>query len=178
MILALPRPVHACNFQAVAHSEKPAMPRLTSRDYLIHRQFLREQWEEHDGAAFTDLPMQEQRDLHDYYAPAVPFAEKEALAHRTAMTKVFPSLPQKAGRAYQAIQAAVDGTPNQTVDTYRDETTTVELIAGKRRPLRVTGVARPKIDHYRLARVLLALERQDTDGKLLARAKKIGRRRH
>ena len=153
------------------------MPRLTSRDYLIHRQFLCEQWEEHDGVAFADLPMQEQRDLHDYYAPTIPLTEKEALTHRSEMTKAFPSLPQKAGRAYQAIHAAIDGTPNQIVDIYRDATTTVEMIAGKRRSLRVTGVARPKIDHYRLARAMLNLERLDVDGKLYEKAKKLRDRR-
>lgn len=152
------------------------MPRLTSRDYLVHCQFLREQWEEH-GAAFADLPMQEQRDLHDYYAPTIPLTEKEALAHRTAMTRAFPSLPQKAGRAYQAVQAAIDGAPNQIVDSYRDATTTTEMIGGKHRSLRVTGVARPKVDHYRLARAILNLERQDVNGKLYERAMKLRDRR-
>lgn len=133
------------------------MPRLTSRDYLIHRQLLCLQWEECDGAAFADLPMQEQRDLHDYYAPSVPFTEKEALTHRSEMTRAFPSLPQKAGRAYQAIQTAIDGTPNQIVDTYRDATTTVELIGNKRRSIRIAAVAQPTVDHYRIARALLNL---------------------
>ena len=91
--------------------------------------------------------------------------------------KAFSSLPQKAGRAYQAIRAAVDGTPNQIVDTYRDVTTTVELIARKRQSLRITGVARPKIDYYRLTRALLNIERHDIDGKLLAKAKKLRDRR-
>jgi len=168
---------HACVLAREVHSEYPAMPRLTLRDFHIHRQFLCQQWEACDGAAFADLPMQEQRDLHDYYAPTVPFTEKEALAHRTAMTKAFPSLPQKVGRAYQAIQVAVDGNPNQIVDSYRDATTTVEMIAGKRRSLRITGVARPTVDHYRLARAMLNLERHDVDGKLYEKAKKLRDRR-
>jgi hypothetical protein len=153
------------------------MPRLTSRDYLIHRLFLCEQWEEHDGAAFADLPMQEQRDLHDYYAPTVSFTEKEALAHRTAMTKAFPSLPQKAGRAYQSIQAAVDGTPNQIVDAYRDAATTIELIGGKRRSMRITGVARPKVDHYRLARALFGLAKDPVASAKLDKLVERKRRR-
>jgi hypothetical protein len=93
------------------------------------------------------------------------------------MTKAFPSLPQKAGRAYQAIQAAIEGTPNQIFDAFRDATTTVELIGGKRLSLRVTGVARPKVDHYRLARAMLNLERRDVDGKLYEKAKKLRDRR-
>ena len=155
------------------------MPRLTSRDYLINRRLLYVEWEMRDGAAFAELPCQQQLDLHDYFAPSVAFTDREALAHRSEMTKAFPSLPQKAGRAYEAMCAAIDGMPNRIVDTFRSETTTVELIAGKPRSLRITGVARPKVDHYRLARALLNLGRDDVDGKLLAKAKKLhGRRSH
>jgi hemoglobin-like flavoprotein len=123
------------------------------------------------------LPYQQQLDLHDYFAPPVPFTEREVLTHRREITKAFPSLPQKAGRAYEALRAAIDGTPNQIVDTFRSETTTVELIAGKRRSLRITGIARPKVDHYRLARALLNLERHDVDSKIYAEAKKVRDRR-
>lgn len=94
------------------------------------------------------------------------------------MTKAFPPLPQKAGRAYRAFESAVDGTPNQFVDVHRADTTTTEMIAGKRRSLRITGIAGPVPDHYRLARALLALERHDRDGKLLALAQKARRRSH
>jgi len=121
------------------------MPRLTSRDYLTHRQFLRQEWDERDGAAFADLPHQQQLDLHDYFAPPVSFTDREALMHRSEMTKAFPSLPQKAGRAYEALRGAVDSTPNQIFDTRRDMTTTMEMIAGKRRSLRIIGVARPSV---------------------------------
>jgi hypothetical protein len=154
------------------------MPRLTSREYLIHRQFLCQQWEEHDAAAFAELPLQQQLDLHDYFAPAVPLTDQQAVRHRDEMTEAFLSLPQKAGRAYQALRATIDGTPNQIVDTYRAETITTGMIAGKRRSLRITGIARPVVDHYILARALLALERYDTDGKLLTLAKKARRRSH
>ena len=153
------------------------MPRLIPRDYLIHRHFLCQQWREQDGAAFADLPLQQQLDLHDYYAPSVPLADQQALTHRSEMTKAFPSLPQKAGRAYQALRAAVDGTPNQIVDTYRSETTRPAMIAGKHRSLRITGIAHPKVDHYRLARALVNLAKHDADGTLLAKAKRVGRRR-
>ena len=153
------------------------MPRLTSRDYLIHRQFLRQQWEDRDGAAFADLPLQEQRDLHDYFAPSVTFTDKEALTHRDEMTKVFPSLPQEAGRALQSVRAVIDGVPNQIVDTHRVKTTTIASIAGKRQALRIVGMARPKVDHLRLARALLAIDRHDADGKLLAKATKLRDRR-
>ena len=91
------------------------------------------------------------------------------------MTAAFPSLLQTAGRAFHTLGAAIEGTPNQIVDTYRSETTAIAMIAGKRRSLRITGVAHPVPDHYRLARALLALETHDIDGKLLATAKNIQR---
>jgi hypothetical protein len=167
-----------CNLGGVAHSKSPAIPRLTFSDYLIRRQFLRQQWwEAHDGAAFADLLYQQQLDLHDYFAPAAPFTNQEALAHRREMTIAFPSLPQKAGRAFMPLRAAEDGTPNQIVDTYRDATTSVELIASKSRSVRISGTTHPTVDYYRLARALLNLERHDVDGKLLAKAKKLRERR-
>lgn len=130
-----------------------------------------------DGAAFAELPLQHQLDLHDYYAPSIPITDDQALRHRAAMTKAFPSLPQKAGRAYEALRAAVDGKPNLAIDKRRKETTTTALIAREQRSLRIVGIAHPKIDPYRLARALLNLERYDVDGKLLARAKKLRDRR-
>ena len=155
------------------------MPRLTSHDYLINRRLLCVEWKKRNGAAFAELSLQHQPDLHDYFAPSAPFTHKEALTHRMEMTKAFPSLPQKAGRELQAIHTALEGTPNQIVDTHRAKTTAVASIAGERRLLRIGGVARPKLDHLRLARALLAIERYDVDGKLLAKAKKLrGRRSH
>ena len=153
------------------------MPRLTSDDYLTNRQLLRQQWIDHDGLAFADLPLQDQLDLHDYYVPSVPITDDEALRHRAEMTKAFSSLPQKAGRAFVALCAAVDGSPNQIVDSFREATTSIEEIAGSSRSIRITGIARPSPDHYRLARALLNLERHDVDGGLLARAKKLRDRR-
>lgn len=149
------------------------MPRLTSRDYLTNRQFIRQQWLDWNGIAFGSLPFQEQHDLHDYYVPSIPITDEQALRHRVEMTKSFPSLPQKAGKAYKAIRAAVYGHPNVIVDDFREATASVEMIAGMQRGLRITGIARPQIDHYRLARALVNLLRDDVDGELLARAVRL-----
>jgi hypothetical protein len=110
-----------------------------------------------DAAVFADLPLQNQLDLHDYYALSVPITVEQALRHRAEMTKAFPSLPQKAGRAYEAFRAAIDGPPNRIIDRHRRATTTTEVIAGERRSLRIVGIAHPRPDQYRLARALLAL---------------------
>jgi len=91
--------------------------------------------------------------------------------------KAFPSLPQKAGRAYQAIRAAKDKTPNMIAETHRAKTTSNVVIAGKERSIRIAGIAKPEIDHYRLARAMVNLMTADVDGKLLAKANKLRDRR-
>lgn len=79
------------------------MPRLTAQDYLAHRRLLIEEWFEHDAFAFGEVSLSGQHGVHDYYAPTESFSDAEALSHRAAMTKAFPSLPQKAGRALQVL---------------------------------------------------------------------------
>ncbi len=133
------------------------MSRLTQNNYLDRRLFLRQRWAVNDGAAFGELSLQDQLDLHDYYALSIPVTNEQALQHRLAMTNAFPSLPQKAGRAYGALRAVFDGAPNQMIEGHRRSTTTVEIIADTRHSLRIAGIAHPKPDHYRLARALLKL---------------------
>jgi len=152
------------------------MPRLTSRDYLIQRQYLVEEWLEHDAGSFGLLPYRHQIDLHDFYAPAEPMTDLEATRHREAMTKAFPSLPQKAGRAYQALQDAANGLPNQLIDARRAATTGVTKIGGRPHSIRVAGIARPKPDHHRLARLLLNLTKQSNAEELYGLAKKLKER--
>lgn len=153
------------------------MPRLANRDYLIQRQYLIEEWLERDGGSFGNLPYHHQIDLHDFYAPAEPMTDLEATRHRAAMTKAFPSLPQKAGRAYQAVQAATSGLPNQLADTHRVANTSVERIGGRPRSIRVAAIARPKPDHRILARMLLNMTEQNNAEELYELAKKMAKRR-
>jgi hypothetical protein len=158
------------------------MPRLTNRDYLIIRHFLARLWDENDGAAFANLPGYAQRELHDYFAPTADLTDAEAIAHRVAMTKAFPALPQSAGRIFAALRASLEGRPNQIVDRYREATTTPYTVAGKSRTIRVSAVSRPKVDVHYLTMALLQLARDDVDGKLLKKAlksqKRNERRRH
>jgi hypothetical protein len=153
------------------------MPRLTPRDYLIQRHFLCDLWGAGHGGSFAVLPLQQQLDLHDFYAPSIPITEQQALTHRVEITESFPSLPQTAGRAFKALHDHIDDKPNQIIDSHLAKVTTTAQIGGKRRTLRVLGVANPQIDHYRLARALLALSTADVDGQLLKKAKKLGRRK-
>jgi hypothetical protein len=152
------------------------MARLTNRDYLMHRQFLIHEWEE-GSAAFGVLPLQTQHDLHDYYAPSMSFTDHEALVHRDQMTATFPSLPQKAGRVLEAIRAYQEGRPNRIVDRRLESATGTIKIAGQPHRIRVLGIAQPKLDSHKISQLLARISREDVDGKLLAQAKKIGRRR-
>lgn len=80
------------------------MPRLTDADYLSQRKKLRSDWFDHHAHGFSYLSSREQYDLHRYFAVAKLFGEEELLAHRAEVTKTDPSLPQRAGRAFAAVQ--------------------------------------------------------------------------
>ena len=147
------------------------MPRLTTRDYLTIRYFLIGPWNENDRQAFGVLPGYAQH-LHDYFAPSVPMTDREALDHRKQMTKSFPSLPQKAGRDFEALRASLEGRPNQMVDRHRAKTTRRFKVGGKTRTIRIAAVSRPKIDTHYLAKALLQLAKED-DGTLMRKAQKL-----
>lgn len=148
------------------------MPRLTTRDYLTTRHFLTQLWDQANGDDFAALPGHAQRDLHDYFAPTVPMSDRDALTHRKMMTKAFPSLPQKAGRAVEALRASLEGRPNQMVDRRRTKRTRFFKVGGKRRAIRIDGVSRPQIDTHYLAKALLQLVKED-DGTLMKKAQKL-----
>lgn len=150
------------------------MPRLTSKDFLAQRRLLIEEWYEHDAIAFGDVPLQGQRDLHDFYAPAEPFGDADALKHRAAMTEAFPSLPQKAGRALQALL--------RSQELHRQRAAARQAAQGHPRPtarshgVRIAVVARPKPDAEKLAKAIVKLMRSDDAAKWLAMAKDIEHR--
>ena len=148
------------------------MPRLTTRDYLMIRHFLIDLWNENDGQAFGALPGYAQRALHDYFAPTVTMTDRDALAHRKQMTRAFPSLPQKAGRDFEALRASLEGRSNQLVDRHRSKATRTFKVAGKTRTIRVAAVSRPQINTHYLAKALLQLVKED-DGTLMRRALKL-----
>ena len=149
------------------------MPRLTSRDYLLQRHYLCTLWDKNEGGVFAVLPGQQQRDLQDYYAASGHISEQQALTHRAAMSKAFPSLPQSAGRAFNALRDHLDGKPNQIVDSHLMKRTAPEKIGGKQRTLRVLSVSQAKPDHRRLARVLLNPAFDEFDSKLTEEQEKL-----
>lgn len=153
------------------------MPRMTLNDYLATRDYLAELWVERDSLGFSALPGQAQRDLHDYFAPSVPMTVHEATIHRQEMTKAFPSLPQRAGRAVEALRANLEGRSNQMLDRDRQRISGSFESAGKTHRIRVATVARAKVDALRLARAMVALSKVDVDGSMLTEARKLEARR-
>lgn len=86
------------------------------------------------------------------------------------MTKERPALPQSAGRAFEALRAHLEHRPNQMVDRHLKNVTGTFKVGGKNRQIQVTGVSRPNIDTYHLAKALVQLSKEDIDGKLLKKA--------
>lgn len=152
------------------------MPRLTSRDYFARRQFLQELWFDHAAGSIGMIPTDMQRDLHDFFALTEPLTEAEVLQHRKEMSKAFPALPQQAGRAYEVVLAHHDGRPNKTVDECLafPPDSTVQVAGGRNKDRRVRALplARPKIDHRRLAHGLLEFAKTPDGQKLYEEIKK------
>lgn len=142
------------------------MPRLTSKDYLAQRRLLIEEWFDRDTVAFGDVALQTQHDLHDFYVPTEPFSDAEALMHHAVMTKAFPSLPQKAGRALQALLLGRE-LHEQRLVSAREAARHPSQRTAKSRGVRVAAVARPKLDLRLLAKAIVELCMSDTDGSLL-----------
>ncbi|GAB2513273.1 hypothetical protein [Paramicrobacterium agarici] len=152
------------------------MPRLTSKDYLAQRRLLIEEWFERDMIAFGNVSFQAQHDLHDFYAPTEPFSDAEALKHRAVMTKGFPSLPQKAGRALQALLHGHELHEQRLVAAHEAVGRPSSRTA-KSRGVRIAAAARQKTDLRLLAKAIVELSISDTDGSLLSELEERQRRK-
>jgi hypothetical protein len=59
-------------------------------------------WEK-DRRPFAHLSHQLQRDLHDYYNLSKGVSDEALIRHRGRVTRKYPNLPQRAGRAFLAV---------------------------------------------------------------------------
>lgn len=122
------------------------MPRLTNQTYLsIHHQ-LHELWIDHPQE-LSLVSYRDQLALHRYFSPAVDEPDDQHLAHRRWISTVDPSLPQRAGRAYQQLQRAMAAAQPALGAAVRTP-------VGAPRRLRVQGLARPEPDLERIAQVI------------------------
>lgn len=95
------------------------------------------------------------------------------------MTKLKPSLPHKAGRAYGHFE--------QVVATDREQRAVVQSVVetvparGAKRPkktVRVTALVKPELDVQGLARAIMNLAKEDqkNGGELLKKLQRLGRK--
>jgi hypothetical protein len=78
------------------------VPRLSNTAYCGRHEFLQRAWYDFQ-IIYTILSPQAQWDLHDYYRPQDDLSTERLITHREAITKQFPSLPNKAGKSYLYI---------------------------------------------------------------------------
>jgi len=129
------------------------MTRLTHTTYKFQHHQLRHEWLDRHGFAFTMLSPTEQILIHDFYEPSRSFTDYQLRAHRAAITKLRPSLPHQAGKAFVRIAPFLN----------------VELAPlpkpGRGQPYvaKITSLVNPQIDRARMAQILIAIVRENRD---------------
>lgn len=128
------------------------MPRLTHTTYTLQHHQLRREWLDRHGLAFTMLSPTEQILIHDFYEPSKSLTDRQLKAHRDAITKIRPSLPHQAGKAFVRIAPFLDVVPAPLPSPGR----------GKPYSVKVTSLVNPQIDPERMARILMDIVRSST----------------
>lgn len=135
------------------------MPRLTNKQYLKYRKYLRRLWL-YRPSTYSHLSPIQQWQVHEYFRPSEKLTDEQLLTHRKDITAQYPSLPHKAGRAIKEFGQILRSKAKSraTVSTYTNK-------RGKTTTIQVRGVVRPKIDTRRLARALVELEKEKSSRK-------------
>lgn len=139
------------------------MPRLTNSGYLAKRRNLAVHWHRSE-LGWSKLTFEDQCTLHEYYEPSMDLTDDQAITYRRAVTARWPSLPHRAGKAYAEftkVIAQLEATPPSP-----------KKLPGRRRTnksyaIRTEGLVRPDVDFDKLARVLLAMAKDQTEKKNL-----------
>jgi hypothetical protein len=112
-----------------------------------------------------------QRCLHDYYLPTCDLDSTELGSYRVYVTKLQPSLPHQAGRAFGSIRQIFDrlyelsgGDPAQLHRLVGRFTPPYASVRGShgQRTIQAQAIAHAHLDLPRLARAYLGLLRQLT----------------
>lgn len=141
-------------------------------------------WSAEMQRAFLTLTYNQQRDLHDFYRPAETLADPELLAHRTLITKRWPNLPQRAGKAYrkaeriylEAMRIADGDEAVFTAYMRSKEHNFVGKPDRKGRRITLAPLARPDLDARAIAKAVLALAEELTQNPDLADALPVATR--
>ena len=154
--------------------ENTSLPRLTNPDYLDQRHRLMIAWEFRPHL-FAELELYEQHALHDFFAFSRELFDDDAVLYRREVSKRWPSLPQKAGRAYTHFEAVVAADKLRR-EQEREKVTTIPM-RGATRPKKVVTVkpvARPELDVKRMVQILYRAVAEDkkSGGELLNDSKR------
>jgi len=122
------------------------MPRLTNADYLLYRSELFLVWD--DMNVFGRLSAQDQWILHGYFVPTKQISAEEAIAHRKAVSRAIPSLPNRAGKVMRKVQLL------QSIDWIKVARPPQD--AGPRH-LTLRSIVRPEPDLDQIARSMISL---------------------
>jgi hypothetical protein len=141
-------------------------------------------WSAEMQRAFLTLTYNQQRDLHDFYCPAKDLTDAELLAHRETITKQWPNLPQRAGKAYrkaeriylEAMRIADGDEAIFTAYMRSKEHHFVGKPDRKGRRITLAPLARPDLDARAIAKAVLALANELTQNPDLADALPAARR--
>lgn len=130
------------------------MPRLTNRAYLKQHELLRlSRGGSHLG--FALLSPTEQWDLFHYYLPHQAHPDRALLEHRTQISAIDPSLPQRAGRAFhhwRRIEAALPA--YQAWATKQPHST-----SQKDRRIKLFSEVNPELDPKQFAEIIVEFAR-------------------
>ncbi|KQR23386.1 hypothetical protein [Microbacterium sp. Leaf151] len=138
------------------------MPRLANTTYLNNRSSLGKYWRRKERG-WSKLSFEDQCALHEYYEPSMDLTDDQAIAYREAVTAKWPSLPQRAGKAYVEftkviVQLEASPPPRPMTPLKRKHSRTPYVI-------RTEALVRSDIDFDKLSRVLLAVARDQADKK-------------
>lgn len=126
------------------------MTRLTNTTYLIQHHQLKAEWFSESGGAFIMLSPTEQWTLHSYYEFTKPLSDDQLLAHRAAVSKAQPSLPQSAGKALAKL-----ATFTKRLEIYRATPHPNTRKKGAPYKVRVLSQVSPEIDPKMMAKILI-----------------------
>ena len=110
----------------------------------------------------AELELYEQHALHDYFAMSKELFDEDALLYRREVSKRWPSLPQKAGRAYTHFEQVL--VKDKLRREHEREKVTAIPMRGTARPKKIVTVkalVRPELDAKRTAQILVYIWREE-----------------
>jgi hypothetical protein len=140
------------------------MARLTNITYLAAHQELRSAWL-NSSRRFALLSAGEQWALHGFFVLEHNLSDDRLLAYRREVSKVDPSLPQRAGKALTKWRMK-----EAPLSAYRERSRSPALGTKRSRDYAVTvfSLVNPEIDPQRITRAVMAAfedYREATSGK-------------